>query len=171
MNQLEFLNQDFEASKPHFLLENTLVSSQNPIFKFETTSPLNANGDISLRNETFFHCTTDLQSDQPWNHQQQLMFPPAVLPSFSTTAANLESIYLPPMIDNSEVQSKNNMIDTVERDNNVALAELNEWVEISQQSACPSYLFWEGTAFGEEEAVTNCNSDMGAILTSFSSSL
>ncbi|WOG87045.1 hypothetical protein DCAR_0206265 [Daucus carota subsp. sativus] len=172
-NQLDFLTQDFEA-KPQFLQENTLFSSQSPIFMFETTTSFNAThgDDISLRNEsTFFHSATDMQSDQPWNHQQQLMLPPAILPSFTTTA-NLDSIYLPPMIDNTDVvQSKNNTTDYVERENNVALAELNEWVEITQQSACPSYLFWENTAFGEEETVTNYNPDMGALLTSFSSSL
>ncbi|KAL8088911.1 hypothetical protein AgCh_038614 [Apium graveolens] len=169
-NQLELLSQNFEA-KPQFLQEHTLFSTQNPIFMFETTSPLNViNGDIIQGNESFFHGAMDLQSDQTWNHQQQLILPPAVLPSF-TTAANLDSIYLPPMIDNTEVQSKNSVIDNVERVNNVALSELNEWVEITQQSACPSYLFWEGTAFGDEETVTNYNSDMGALLTSFSSSL
>ncbi|CBI34384.3 hypothetical protein AAG906_033840 [Vitis piasezkii] len=165
-SQLDMVNQDLMMKQP---AQETLFSSPAPLFMFDTGS-LDLIGDGNGRTELFQEVAG--LSSETWQlnqHQVEALPPPA---SYSV---GMDTNYLPPLVENIE-----NMVPmqvqscSIDEEGEIALEclqrqELNDWVE-SQQ--CPSFLFWdqvEGHLGGEEIAPPSSN--MGAVLSSYSTSL
>ncbi|PPD80889.1 hypothetical protein GOBAR_DD22185 [Gossypium barbadense] len=141
--------------------QETLFSSQAPLFMFESTmTPIDQGvllQDVNVRGEVF-HEQAQLNTWNNNNHlnqqlQLQVPFPP---PSTSFTK-DTNNNYLPPLIDNMEtmvpieVQSCTSLdeegggeitLESLRRQQQ----ELNEWVE-SQQ--CSSLLLWDNIIEGQ----------------------
>ena len=160
------VNQDLMMKQP---AQETLFSSPAPLFMFDTGS-LDLIADGNGRTELFQEVAG--LSSETWQlnqHQVEALPPPA---SYSV---GMDTNYLPPLVENIE-----NMVPmqvqscSIDEEGEIALEclqrqELNDWVE-SQQ--CPSFLFWdqvEGHLGGEEIAPPSSN--MGAVLSSYSTSL
>ncbi|TYH81192.1 hypothetical protein E1A91_D03G166400v1 [Gossypium mustelinum] len=193
----ELVNQDMATTTTRAIpipTQETLFSSQAPLFMFESTmTPIDQGvllQDVNVRGEVF-HEQAQLNTWNNNNHlnqqlQLQVPFPP---PSTSFTM-DTNNNYLPPLIDNMEtmvpieVQSCTSLdeegggeitLESLRRQQQ----ELNEWVE-SQQ--CSSFLLWdniiEGQIGGSVEGTTiplppssSSSSNMGTTLSSFPSSL
>ncbi|XP_059641656.1 transcription factor MYB24-like [Cornus florida] len=181
-SQQDFLNQDL-ATKPMPVQETLLISSPNyPLFMFETGAVLEGiNGDDNGRTG-LFHEQAGLNCESTWHLNQQEV---QSLPISTTYTTGMDSSnYLPPLIDNIEnmvpieMQSHVQSSCGMNEEGEMALEclqrqqELNEyWVE-SQQ--CPSFLFWdqgEGPTLSEEEIAPTSSNNIGAILSSYPSSL
>ncbi|KAF8412196.1 hypothetical protein HHK36_000157 [Tetracentron sinense] len=157
--QLDVLNHEF-TTRPS--IQETLFSSPCPIFMFDT-GVVDGMGDGNVRAE-FFHDGTGINSDSWHLNQHQ---------SFTTSVA--DSNYLPPLIENMEnmvpmqVQSSSMDEDGEKTMECLQRQELSEWVE---SQLCPSFLIWEhveGQLSGE--GIAPVSSDMGAMLSSYPSSL
>ncbi|KAL6182244.1 hypothetical protein ACLB2K_043667 [Fragaria x ananassa] len=161
--QLDFVSQDYIASKPHAQDQTLFSSSACPMFMFDTTAidqlpSENYNARVELFQDMVSSAVGFSNSDVPWNlnqHQVQALPPPPAPPAMDIN-------YLPPLIENMDsmlpiiddhhhqVLHPNNCsnMDMEERDHHHhqdQMAELNEWVVSQQQysSSCPSFLFWD----------------------------
>ncbi|KAK8533060.1 hypothetical protein V6N12_076341 [Hibiscus sabdariffa] len=181
-NQLELVNQNLATTRA-IPSQETLFSSQAPLFMFDTITPLDGVlQDANVRGEVF-HDSAHLNTEISWNNLNQLQvqpFPPST--SFTVDTNN----YLPPLIDNMEnmvpieVQSCASLdeeggeitLESLRRQQQ----ELNEWVE-SQQ--CSNFVLWDNIIEGQigvggvEAAILppSSSSNMGTTLSSFPSSL
>ncbi|XAR70258.1 hypothetical protein NMG60_11027047 [Bertholletia excelsa] len=173
-SQVDFLNQDLGTKRP---IPDTIFSSPSPLFMFDTGSVLDGiNTEGNERAELNFHEPMGLSSETNW-HMNQHQVQPLPPPHHHLPYTNMDSNYLPPLIENIETMvplEVQHPCSTINEEKEIGLECLNrqelniEWVE-SQQ--CPSFLFWdqaEGALSGEEIATTSSN--MGTML-SYPSSL
>ncbi|GMI64061.1 myb domain protein 103 [Hibiscus trionum] len=141
-NQLELVNQNLGTTRA-IPTQETLFSSQAPLFMFDTITPLDG----------VLQDSPHLNTETSWNTLNQLQVQP-FLPS--TSFAVETNNYLPPLIDIMEnmvpieVQSGTRL---EEEGGEIAMErlrrqqqELNEWVE-SQQ--CSNFVMWDNIIEGQ----------------------